>query len=130
MKTNTDDRTAARKYGFPWSRTEEILALALYKTPGVSPHKKDPEVRKLALLIGRTSDAVALKLANSRAVESGGRSGMSHTASIDRNVWVEFQSQDERLRQEAYRLRKEFYLEPDETRTNKLNEIRTALALA
>ncbi len=98
-------RGTGAKYGLPWSRAEVVLALALYKTPGVSPSKDDPSVQELAGLIGRTRDAVALKLANLRAIDSNGRSGMSHCAPIDRKVWLEFQGRDDELREEANRLK-------------------------
>lgn len=73
-----DNQAITKKYGRTWSRNEVVLALALYKTPGVSPDKDDPKVQELAHLLGRTRGAVALKLANLRAVESSGRFGMSH----------------------------------------------------
>ena len=85
-----------------------MLALALYKTPGVNPDKNDPKIREVSSIIGRTPSAVALKLANLRAVESAGKSGLTHVAPMDKLVWKEFEGRDESLFQEADRVRREY----------------------
>ena len=96
------------KYGPPWRKEEVLLAIALYKTPGVRPDDKDAKVIELSQLIGRTASAVALKLANLRAVETGGRSGLSHLGPLDKQVWEEFHGRDDALKEEAAKLRIEF----------------------
>lgn len=55
--------------GQVWSRDELVLALELYFDPASSSDSRDPQVLELAGLIGRTPAAVALKLANFRAID-------------------------------------------------------------
>lgn len=54
-----------------WSRDEMILALNLYlKMPFGKMHKTNPEVIRVAKLIGRTPDAVAYRLVNYASCDS------------------------------------------------------------
>ena len=66
-----------------WSRDEMMLALNLYlKLPFGKLDRKTPEVVHLAKIIGRTPNAVALRLVNFAAYDpiraQRGISGMSH----------------------------------------------------
>jgi putative restriction endonuclease len=48
-----------------WTRDELVLTINLYcKLSFGQLHSRRPEVKELSALIGRTSDAVALKLVN------------------------------------------------------------------
>jgi hypothetical protein len=82
------------------------MALALYKTPGVIPDRKDPKVIELSQITGRTASSIALRLANYRAIETENRSGMTHYPLGVRKVWQEFEGRDEVLKSEAARLRR------------------------
>src|SRR5438034_11705761 len=102
INRRTSDRTRDPvTFGAKWSKEEMILALALYKTPGVLPDKKHPKVIELSKLIGRTRSSVSLRLANFRAIESEGVHGMSHSPLLAREVWQEFQSRKQMLDEEA-----------------------------
>ena len=53
-----------------WSKEEMILALSLYlKLPFGKLHSTNPEVIKLAKLLNRTSNSVALRLVNYAACD-------------------------------------------------------------
>jgi putative restriction endonuclease len=53
------------KYGTLWTRDEQILALYLYcQIPFKKTKANNPEVIKLANLLGRTPSSVARKLGN------------------------------------------------------------------
>jgi putative restriction endonuclease len=85
------------KYGTPWSREELILALYLYcQIPFRRTKANQPEVIRLASLLGRTPSSVARKLGNFGAFDpvlaSSGVSGLTHTSRADRNIWEEFEN--------------------------------------
>lgn len=86
---------AIHKYGERWSREESILALYLYcQIPFARTKANNPEVVRLANLIGRTPASVARKLGNFGAFDSRlagqGISGLTHTGKTDKLVWDEF----------------------------------------
>jgi len=96
------------KFGSRWSDDEFILALALYKTPGVKPYRTDPRVIELGQITGMTASSIALRLANYRAIDTGNRSGMTHYPLGVRKAWQKFEDRDEVLMSEAARLKQKF----------------------
>lgn len=86
-----------------WTRPELILALRLYYwTPFGKMHRNNPEVIKLAKLIGRTANSVALKLVNFAHIDPDlDREGMKGASKLDRQVWGEFYRKWEQLFTEA-----------------------------
>jgi predicted restriction endonuclease len=64
-------------------------------------HKTNPEIVKVAKLIGRTPSALAMKLVNfaslDPAITSTGRRGHGNASEADRAIWVEFHQDWERL---------------------------------
>ena len=85
-----------------WSRDEMILVLNLYlKMPFGKMHSRNPDVIRLAELIGRTPDAVAFRLVNYAAFDpqlsQRGISGMSHGGKKCEEYWNEFIDDRERL---------------------------------
>lgn len=92
-----------------WSRDEMILVLNLYlKLPFGKMDKRTPEVIRLAQLIGRTSNAVALRLVNYAAcdpiLKQRGISGMTHGGKKCQEFWDEFIHDKERLLFESERI--------------------------
>jgi putative restriction endonuclease len=78
-----------------WSREELILAVNLYcKLPFGKMHSSNPEVIKLATLIGRTPSSIALKLGNfasfDPSLQERGIKGASNASKLDREIWNEF----------------------------------------
>ena len=71
----------------------------------------------LAKVIGRTSDAVAMKMLNiaslDPAITGTGRAGLGNASALDRAVWDEFHSDGERLAVECQLLRQQ--LDADST---------------
>lgn len=83
------------KYGAPWQRDELILALYLYcQIPFQQTKANNPEVIRLAHLLGRTPSSVARKLGNFGAFDpllaQKGISGLTHFSKADKAVWDRF----------------------------------------
>lgn len=96
-----------------WNRDQLKLTYYLYcQIPFGKFHHRNPEVIKLAALIGRTPSAVAMKLSNFASLDplitESGRKGLEGASQLDREVWNEFQANWETLPDECARLQKEF----------------------
>jgi len=92
-----------------WTRDEHILAFNLYcKIPFGRQHSRAPEIIELAKLLGRSPNAVALKLNNfSRLdpeLQARGIKGMAHGAKGEIEVWRDFEDNPEALAFESERL--------------------------
>jgi putative restriction endonuclease len=97
------------KYGVLWSRDELVLSLYLYcQIPFAQTKANNPEVIRLAILLGRTPSSVARKLGNFGAFDpllaKQGISGLTHASKLDREIWNEFYGRWESLVQESQRL--------------------------
>lgn len=95
-----------------WTKEQVKLAFHLYcQLPYGRIHGRNPEIIALAKVIGRTSDAVAMKMLNiaSRdpAITDTGRAGLGNASALDREVWDEFHSDWERLAVECQLLRQQ-----------------------
>ena len=93
-----------------WTKEQVKLAFHLYcQLPYGRIHGRNPEIVALAKVIGRTSDAVAMKMLNiasiDPAITSTGRSGLGNASALDRAVWDEFHSDWEQLAVECQLLR-------------------------
>ncbi|KKJ77228.1 restriction endonuclease [Kiloniella litopenaei] len=77
-----------------WSQEEVRHALALYLVTDFGKiDNKNPDIIKLANALGRSKNAVALKLANLAALDASiPQSGMSNVSKTDRQVWDEFKN--------------------------------------
>ncbi|MFC4211900.1 HNH endonuclease [Pedobacter lithocola] len=78
-----------------WTREELILAINLYcKIPFGRLHNSNPEIIKLANLIGRTASSVAYKLVNFASLDPSlkarGIKGASNASKLDAEIWNEF----------------------------------------
>lgn len=94
----------------PWIRDELILTLSLYfQLPFGRLNHSTPEVKELAYLVGRTSNAVALRLVNFAACDpyiiNSGRTGMTAGISVCRPIWNEFVDNKESLFFEAQQIK-------------------------
>jgi putative restriction endonuclease len=105
-----------------WTRDELIVAFNLYcKMRFGQYHRGNPEIIRLASLLGRTPSAVAMKLCNFAAFDpthqKRGVSGLGNTSQADKKTWEEFNRNWNELAAEserAYRtLRGEEILKPD-----------------
>lgn len=95
-----------------WTKEQIKLAFHLYcQLPYGRIYGRNPEIMALAKVIGRTSDAVAMKMLNiaslDPAITSTGRSGLGNASALDRAVWDEFHSDWERLAVECELLRQQ-----------------------
>lgn len=93
-----------------WTKEQIKLAFHLYcQIPYGRIHGRNPEIMALATVIGRTSDAVAMKMLNiasiDPAITNTGRVGLGNASALDHTVWEEFHSDWERLAVECQMLR-------------------------
>jgi putative restriction endonuclease len=92
-----------------WSREEHILAFNLYNQISFGTiHIRNPQIQKLAKVLGRTVGSVSYKLANfarlDPALMARGIRGATHGAKGEEAVWEEFASDPESLAFECQRL--------------------------
>ncbi|WP_324256075.1 DNA (cytosine-5-)-methyltransferase [Niveibacterium sp. 24ML] len=100
-----------------WTREQLKLAFHLYcQLPFGKLHKSNPEIVRLAGLIGRTPSAVAMKLVNfaslDPAITSTGRKGLDGASKLDREIWADFHADWEGLAVQCELLRRELDPEP------------------
>ena len=92
-----------------WTREEMILVLNLYlKLPFGKMDRRNPDVINLANIIGRTPNAVALRLVNYASydpqLQRRGIAGMAHGGKKCGEFWDEFINDRERLLFESERI--------------------------
>ena len=95
-----------------WTKEQVKLAFHLYcQIPYGRIYGSNPEIIKLSKIIGRTADAVAMKMLNiaslDPAITETGRVGLRGASALDREVWDEFHSDWERLAIECQLLRQQ-----------------------
>jgi putative restriction endonuclease len=78
-----------------WTREQSLAALALYcQLPFGQMHARCAAVVELATRVGRTPDAVAMKLGNFASLDPAhkarGVAGLPHVAALDRELWNEY----------------------------------------
>jgi putative restriction endonuclease len=105
------------KYGSLWSREEQILAFYLYcQIPFQKTKANNPEVIKLATLLGRTPASVARKLGNFGAFDprlaAQGITGLAHGSKSDEAIWNEYSKKWERLVSDSESLLDKFRARP------------------
>ena len=96
-----------------WTREEEIIVFNLYcKIPFQSSSKNNPEVVKIAKIIGRSPSAVNMKIGNfgsfDENLKSRGIVGLTNASKLDAEIWKEFNSNWDELTFESERLIKKF----------------------
>jgi hypothetical protein len=92
-------RGKGRARSAPWTREECIVVWTACPTRSEDYHSKDPPVRELADLTGRSPGSVALKMANFWWHLSGGTKGFRNGGEMTRLVYNEFRERGVRLTQ-------------------------------
>jgi putative restriction endonuclease len=92
-----------------WGRDEHILAFNLYcKIPFGRIHANNAQIIGLAKVLGRSANAVSLKLSNFARLDpelrARGIKGMRHGAKGEQEVWGQFEDDPEALAFESERL--------------------------
>jgi putative restriction endonuclease len=92
-----------------WSREEHILAFNLYsQIPFGTIHTYNPQIQRLAKLLGRSVGSISYKLANfarlDPALQARGIRGATHGAKGEEEIWQEFADDAESLAFESQRL--------------------------
>ena len=85
-----------------WTRDQLLIAFNLYfRIPFGRMHGKNPEIIQLANSIGRTPDALAMKLCNIASLDPAEQArkikGLKGASQLDRAIWDEFHSNWEQL---------------------------------
>jgi putative restriction endonuclease len=85
-----------------WSREETIVALNYYcKIPFGSIHTRNPEIGKIANLLGRTPASIVMKLGNFGSfdpeLKKRGVKGLINASKLDKEIWDEFNNNWEEL---------------------------------
>lgn len=85
----------ADRNGMKWSREETILAYELYcRTPFSKISQSNPEIKELALLLGRTPGSVGLKMHNlahyDPDLQKRNVVAMAHGSKLDGEIFAEF----------------------------------------
>ena len=88
------------RHGCPWTDEDHVLAFHLYcQFPFGKMHKGNPQIIKLAQLLERTPDSVAMKLSNfarwDPALQARGIGGLSQGAKGEKDVWDKFAADPE-----------------------------------
>lgn len=96
-----------------WSEDELILAFNLYcKTPFDKIHNRNPEIVKLASVLGRTPSSLSWKLANFARLDPSlnkrNISGASHGSKADVEIWNMFNDNWEELIYQSEKLLKQY----------------------
>lgn len=96
-----------------WTREEEIIVFNLYcKIPFQSSSKNNPEVIKIAEIIGRSPSAVNMKIGNFGSFDENlkkrGIVGLTNASKLDEQIWNEFNNNWDELAFESERLIAEF----------------------
>lgn len=96
-----------------WTRTEEIIVFNLYcKIPFKSSSKSNPEVIRIANLIGRTPSAVNMKIGNFGSFDENlkkqGIVGLSNASALDEEIFFEFNNKWDELSYESEKLIAEY----------------------
>ncbi len=89
--------TRPASHGSRWTRSQLLVAFGLYcQTPFGKMHGRNPQLIQYAALIGRSPDALAMKMVNiaslDPAITSTGRTGLMAVAAADRAMWEEMHS--------------------------------------
>ncbi len=92
-----------------WTKEELIIAFNLYcKIPFSKTVKENPKIKELALIIGRTPSAVAMKLGNfgrlDPELQKRNIRGLTSGSKADIEVWNEFHENWEKLAYESEKL--------------------------
>ena len=78
-----------------WTRNETLAAFHIYlQLPFGQLHRNQPRIVQLSQWIGRTADAIAMKLGNLASLDpqivASGRRGMGNASKLDQQIWNEF----------------------------------------
>lgn len=89
-----------------WSHEELLVAFNIYcQTPFGKLHSRNPEIVRVAAVLGRTPSSLAMKLVNFASLDpsitSTGRTGLGNASRADKAIWDEFNGDWESLAVES-----------------------------
>ncbi|MDX9715001.1 MAG: HNH endonuclease [Dissulfurispiraceae bacterium] len=117
------------KYGIEWNREELILALYYYcQIPFAKTKANNPEVIKLAQILGRSPSSVARKLGNFGAFDpvlaKKGITGLTHYSKSDKAVWTEYAGHWDALVKESQKVLANLEIDERKATIDKLEILR------
>lgn len=88
-----------KKDGQRWTRAETLVVFNHYwNIPSAHQDKRNPDIIKLADLIGRSAGSVAMKMRNLTSQDPDApQKGLSSVSKLDRQVWEEYFADPEEL---------------------------------
>jgi hypothetical protein len=94
------------KQNLRWSREELLVAFNIYcQTPFGKLHSRNPDIVRVAAVLGRTPSSLAMKLVNFASLDpsitSTGRKGLGNASRADKAIWDEFNADWEGLAVES-----------------------------
>lgn len=92
-----------------WTRDELLIALNLYcQLPFGKLHQGNPQIIRVAELLGRSPGSVAMKLTNLASldpeIKASGRKGLEGASNLDKSVWNEFAASPNEIAIESQQL--------------------------
>ena len=89
-----------------WSREELLVAFNVYcQTPFGKLHSRNPDIVRIAAVLGRTPSSLAMKLVNFASLDpsitSTGRKGLGNASRADKAIWDAFNADWEGLAVES-----------------------------
>ena len=102
-----------------WTREQTIIAFNLYcSIPFGQAHSRNPEVKKVAEVVGRSAGAVARKLGNFGSLDpelkKRGVVGLANRSKLDEEIWNEFHADWNKQAYKSVELIAEYKKEPIE----------------
>ena len=113
-----------------WTEEETKLALFIYfQLPFGQLHSGNPEICKLASIIGRSNSSVAMKLCNFASLDpkiiESGRSGLQGASAQDRRIWSEFSGNWTTMIEEAEQVWNAHEIDADDDRSMLKEKVST-----
>ncbi len=96
------------QFSVPWTAEELIVVWSAAPKDNQNYNQKNPAVREVADLIGRSPSAVDRKMANLWAVWRPGR-GMAHFSKLDEKIVERYRHQLDQLAREADSIRQSLF---------------------
>lgn len=92
-----------------WDRQDLLIAFNLYcQLPFGKIHSRNPIIVKIAKRLNRTSSSLAMKMLNFASLDpmiiNSGRHGLGNASNADREIWIEFHQDWEKLALESQRI--------------------------
>ncbi len=123
MTNSQNDLASAPSSRSAWTTDQLKLAFYFYcQTSFGKLHRRNPDILRLAKLLGRTPSALAMKLVNFASLDPSitatGRKGLSGASKQDRAIWNQFHADWEGLAVESEQLSRQLFQHSEQAESN------------